>query len=878
MESNVRPRFGQHVLCAYCGKKFSYDVKPTRISLPYGSISNRVTMASPAREGVAVGTDLKNVTVRPSKRVEGISGSIASRATMRPPPEVRQARVAERLSKGTLLLGRYEVLDELGQGGMGVVYKCFDKTGGVEVAVKGLPPEVSHDPVSMEDIRDNFQLVSDLRHPGIVGIRNLEADPATGDFYLVMDIAPGKSLRRWAKAHQGREHLDTKLKIVEEIAAALDYAHGRRIMHRDIKPENVTIDEDGHAHVLDFGLASQIRSSMSRVSLVMRSQSGTPSYKAPEQWRGLPQNAATDQYSLGVLAYELIAGYLPFDSEDMAILRMSVLSEPVAEIPDVSSHANAALVRALSKNSSERFSCCMDFARALKGAIADRTPDSANVAPKPISVGGGASGDVYAPDRRKIAIAVAVAGGTVLLAAILMRGSGSHADDGRKEADRDPVELALDAFRRDDYQSGYQYAMSTDRTHPKLQCYIGMCYDQQEPRSRGMKIAKDDWTAKTWYEKSAVQGDVRAMTYLGQFHENGRGCNGKDYRTAAEWFKKAAEKDYPEGKANLKRLNDKIRQERDRLGREKREAEERTRREGEERKRKEDESARQKAEAKRLDDLQQRGWVIESDWRGNRKAVWKEGNTLPQYPHWITTAKENTWRIEDGYAKVDPNGKMLSPVAWKPGWMKSQDIKAGDYEGTWLHRRTCSACRGQKNVTSSSICSTCGGRGSISQSQYCASCGGSGRRQTSYRCNGCNGSCRSVSQCSGCGGSGGRVCSNCGGSGRMANPAAVVGGIVNIFGAARGRRGIPTGPSTLPCSSCGGNGRVSCSNCGGRGTVVSTCRVCSGTGQTTGVANCTSCGGSGRTNVPGTCPNCRNGKVYQTRTCQECQGEGTVWR
>ena len=324
---------------------------PSRIPLPTDTISDRVTMGLRGDKPACFDT---------------MSGQV----TFKQPEDNPQAG-NERLKKGDLLLGRYEVLAELGQGGMGVVYKCFDRTGGVEVAVKGLPPEVSHDATSMEDIRENFQLVSDLRHPGIVGIRNLEADSETGDYYLVMDLAPGKSLRRWAKAHQGPEHLQAKLAIVAEIAAALDYAHSRKIMHRDIKPENVMVDEDGHAHVLDFGLASQIRSSMSRVSLVVRSQSGTPSYKAPEQWRGQPQNARTDQYSLGVLAYELIAGYLPFDSEDMAILRMSVLGEPVAEIPDVPAYMNDAFKRALAKNPQGRFSSCKEFVDALEGKKTD---------------------------------------------------------------------------------------------------------------------------------------------------------------------------------------------------------------------------------------------------------------------------------------------------------------------------------------------------------------------------------------------------------------------------------------------------------------------------------------------------------------------------
>ncbi len=279
-----------------------------------------------------------------------------------------------------MILGRYAVLSSLGRGGMGVVYRCMDSVGGVEVAVKGLPPEVSHDRDSMEDIRENFQLVSALRHQAIVGIRTLEADKATGDFYLVMDLASGMSLHRWLKRRSGPEFFDKKLSVLAEIASALDYAHGQKIMHRDIKPENVMIDAEDHPHVLDFGLASQIRTSMSRVSMLTRSMSGTPTYKSPEQWRGHPQYATADQYSLGVMAYEMIAGYLPFHHDDVNMLRMAALNDAVPAVPDVPPHVNAALARALAKNPDERFASCSDFVTALAGGkVGDRKPTARSI-------------------------------------------------------------------------------------------------------------------------------------------------------------------------------------------------------------------------------------------------------------------------------------------------------------------------------------------------------------------------------------------------------------------------------------------------------------------------------------------------------------------
>ena len=870
LEPDVVPRPGQNVVCPYCDAKFPYGSRPTRIPLPFERTQTQRGNAPADAKGAH----------RAASRVSPSRVSLGECVTI-PQAAAAQTKTRGRLSVGDLLLDRYEVVAELGQGGMGIVYKCFDRTGGIEVAVKGLPPEVSHDAASMEDIRDNFRLVSDLRHPGICGIRNLEADPKTGDYYLVMDVASGQNLRRWARSHQGPESFRAKLQIISEIAAALDYAHGKQIMHRDIKPENVMVDAEGHACVLDFGLASRIRSSMSRVSLVMRAQSGTPDYKAPEQWRGQPQDAATDQYALGVLAYELLSGYLPFDSEDLTILRMSVLSEPVAEIPDMPAPVNAALVRAMAKNRQDRFASCGDFARALAGVDAPRAGASKTAAVAAAHSSAGSSGNGGRAWIVALAVGLAVfVSLAVLVAFVTFRGVFSGAGrpaDKEPSAASNPVEQALEAFRRNDYQAGYQYAMSTDRKHPKLQCYLGMCYDQQEPSSKRLSITKDDWTAKEWYEKAAEQGDARAMMKLGLFYENGRACNGRDLRKAADWFKKAAAKgDYPEGKANLQRFMEKLRKEKELADKERQDKEDRQRRADE-----------RKREEIRLETMRQHGYVIESG-PGGRKAVWREGNTLPQHPHWVTTAKEKTWRVEDGYARIDPNGKVFSPVVWKPGWTKpsAPDVKAGETEGTWLHRVACPTCRGSKSARVSVTCPECGGSRQSSQTLVCASCGGKGTRQVHYRCGVCNGSRQSVSSCAACGGRGRSTCGNCNGSGRVVNPAAVIGDIGNLIGGIAGgrRRGgggfrpVPTGPQYIACPSCRGSGVLACSSCGGNGQVRSTCSACSGYGQTIQSERCGTCGGTGKTSRKITCPKCAGGQVFHTQTCMYCKGEGTVWR
>ena len=289
--------------------------------------------------------------------------SINDMPTMRPVPASGGGR---RLVSGDTILGRYTVVRELGEGGMGVVYQCLDIVGGVDVAVKGLPPEVSRNEDEMDDIRANYQIVRKLRHPNIAGVATLEKDAAAGDYYLVMDLAAGTTLKRWARRHPD-VGLDVKLAILRQVAAALDYAHAEKVIHRDVKPENVMVDDDGRVKVLDFGLAAQIRSSQSRTSNTVTSKGGTPGYKSPEQWLGRPQQAPADVYAFGVMAYWLFSGHLPFDGDDPVVLGHAVLSAPVGPIAGLPAYMNAALVKALAKAPDERFESCGEVVDALEG-------------------------------------------------------------------------------------------------------------------------------------------------------------------------------------------------------------------------------------------------------------------------------------------------------------------------------------------------------------------------------------------------------------------------------------------------------------------------------------------------------------------------------
>ena len=279
---------------------------------------------------------------------------------------------ARRFKTGDVILKRYEVQSEIGQGGMGVVYRCRDTVGNVDVAVKGLPPEVSHNPSAMEEVRDNYTLVTKLSHPNIAACKTLERDESTGDYYLVMEYVEGENLRQWMRRmrREKKMTLDVALPILRQVAEALDAAHRQGVIHRDIKPDNVKFAADGTVKVLDFGLAAQVRSSMAHFSNRTVAGAGTNLYKSPEQWRAsLQQGEAADQYSLAVTAYEMLSGHAPFESDSMEVLERAVVERPrpVERLEGLPAYANAALVAGLAKEAADRYASCVDFVRALGG-------------------------------------------------------------------------------------------------------------------------------------------------------------------------------------------------------------------------------------------------------------------------------------------------------------------------------------------------------------------------------------------------------------------------------------------------------------------------------------------------------------------------------
>jgi len=282
----------------------------------------------------------------------------------------------DRLAAGTVLGGDYELVQQLGRGGMGVVWEAKELAADRLVALKFVPRDLQRFETEMQRVRQTFTKIHTLQHQHICPMYGLKNDPQLG-YYLVMKWLTGVSLDVYVTRFASDRHRlapQQTLAILEPVAAALDYAHKQKIIHRDIKLSNIFIvldDANGicDVQVIDFGLAGEIKAGMSRVSQMAFDTSGTRSYMAPEQWRGRQQTAATDQYALAVVAYELLAGHLPFEGGDLELLRMAVMQDKPEPIRDIPPNANAVLQKALAKDAVARYADCASFLNALVAAF-----------------------------------------------------------------------------------------------------------------------------------------------------------------------------------------------------------------------------------------------------------------------------------------------------------------------------------------------------------------------------------------------------------------------------------------------------------------------------------------------------------------------------
>ena len=262
------------------------------------------------------------------------------------------------------IAGRYDILGEVGRGGMGIVYRARDRETGEVVALKVLKPEISADPAVMQRFKNELLLARKITHKNVCRLHEFNR---VGDVaYITMEFVEGESLRSLLK--RGSPDLRISLGMAHQIAEGLQEAHRQAVVHRDLKPENVFVMPDGNVKVMDFGIARSLETNTQTVTLI-----GTPAYMAPEQARGLRTDHRADIYSFGLMLYEMVTGTPAFQADTpMAVLLQQIqeVPRPPDQItPALPAYLNRLIVRCLEKDPTNRFASTDELLRELDSEL-----------------------------------------------------------------------------------------------------------------------------------------------------------------------------------------------------------------------------------------------------------------------------------------------------------------------------------------------------------------------------------------------------------------------------------------------------------------------------------------------------------------------------
>jgi len=319
------------------------------------------------------------VEVQARPRTAGAANAGTGVRTPATPPKGPGLDRASSLSN-QILDARYQVLRKLGEGGMSYVYLAKEVSSGEEVAVKVLSPRLATDRSSVERLRREAGLAMRLDHQNVCRIMRL-GESEDGLIYLVMPFLNGELLSD-REVKGGPMEVAKGVDVLCQVCAGLHHAHELQIVHRDLKPENIMlVPEDGgreRAVVMDFGLAKERRvdpaiAKLTATGIIL----GTPEFMSPEQIRGKTLDARSDVYALGIVAFELFAGKLPFkgrNAQEMMIARLRGSPMPLRQVrSDVPASLEKALAKAMETNPDNRYPTALDFAEAL-AATAEAGP------------------------------------------------------------------------------------------------------------------------------------------------------------------------------------------------------------------------------------------------------------------------------------------------------------------------------------------------------------------------------------------------------------------------------------------------------------------------------------------------------------------------
>jgi serine/threonine protein kinase len=297
----------------------------------------------------------------------GGSGTAVRTPKPSPPPLDRASAMS-----GQILDARYQVQKKLGEGGMSYVYLAREVATGHDVAIKVLSPKLASDKSSVERLRREAGLAMRLDHPNVCRILRL-GESEDGLIYLVMPFLKGELLSD-REVRGGPMTLPAGLDVLQQVCAGLHHAHELLIVHRDLKPENIMLVADDSVHdravVMDFGLAKERRADpqiakLTATGIIL----GTPEFMSPEQIRGKQLDARSDIYALGIVAFEMFTGKLPFqgrNAQEMMIARLRGQPLKLRQLrPDLPEGLERTLHRALESNPDARYNTALEFADAL---------------------------------------------------------------------------------------------------------------------------------------------------------------------------------------------------------------------------------------------------------------------------------------------------------------------------------------------------------------------------------------------------------------------------------------------------------------------------------------------------------------------------------
>ena len=313
-------------------------------------------------------------------------------------------------------LGNYDIVEEIGRGGMAVVYRAYQRSLNRHVAIKVLAPQLSFDQQFVERFQREARAAAKLQHPNIVVIHDVAHEQ--GIYFLVMELLEGRTLKKLIE-EKGSLAAERAARIVEQVASALDYAHQQGFVHRDIKPANIFVGKEDHTTLADFGIAKAASETqhLTRTGMLI----GTPEYMSPEQAEGGTVDYRTDLYALGVVLYQMLAGRLPFQSTTPHATLHAVIYEPPPPLrqlrPGLSPAVESVVMKSIAKKPTQRYQAGREMVTALTAALAGQTTGAVAIPPpRPTAPPPRAAAP---PTRRRSPAVWIVAALIVLLVAIL---------------------------------------------------------------------------------------------------------------------------------------------------------------------------------------------------------------------------------------------------------------------------------------------------------------------------------------------------------------------------------------------------------------------------------------------------------------------------